>query len=90
MPKRAPVTQSMSASEMPWSIARAVAALPRLLDIAGRLVGEDGVLLALKGRYPAGELDGVGTAWRYDVTELAVPGYGAGSRHAVLLEHRTI
>ena len=71
-------------------IARAVAALPRLLDIAGRLVGEDGVLLALKGRYPAGELDGVGTAWRYDVTELAVPGYGAGSRHAVLLEHRTI
>jgi 16S rRNA (guanine527-N7)-methyltransferase len=76
------------ASPFDTVIARAVASLSRLLTIAGRLVGEDGVFLALKGRYPAGELEEVGQAWRYDVTELAVPGYGAGSRHAVLLEHR--
>ena len=35
-------------------IARALAALPRLVEIAGRHVGEDGVFVALKGRYPAG------------------------------------
>lgn len=70
-------------------IARAVATVPRLIDMAGHLVGEDGVLLALKGRYPAGELEGIPQAWRYGVTELAVPGCGAGSRHAVLLEHIT-
>jgi 16S rRNA (guanine527-N7)-methyltransferase len=70
-------------------IARAVAPVPRLLAMAGHLVGEGGVLLALKGRYPAEELEEVGQAWRYDVTELAVPGTGTGSRHAVLLEHRT-
>jgi 16S rRNA (guanine527-N7)-methyltransferase len=70
-------------------IARAVATVPRLLAMAGHLVGEDGVFLALKGRHPAAELEEVGQAWRYGVTELAVPGTGAGSRHAVLLEHRT-
>jgi len=38
-------------------IARAVAALPRLLEIAGHHVREDGVFVALKGRYPAEELE---------------------------------
>jgi len=61
-------------------IARAVAALPRLLEIAGHHVREDGVFVALKGRYPAEELEEVP-----EVIELKVPGLEAGSRHAVLM-----
>ncbi len=66
-------------------IARAVAALPRLLQIAGHHVREDGVLVALKGRYPAEELKEVPEPWDYKVMELKVPGLEAGSRHAVLM-----
>ncbi len=57
-------------------IARALAALPRLVEIAGHHVGEDGVFVALKGRYPAEELEQM---------KLRVPGLEPGSRHAVLL-----
>ena len=66
-------------------IARAVAALPRLLEIAGHHVREDGVFVALKGRYPAEELEQIPDAWNYDVTEIMVPGLDSGSRHAVLM-----
>jgi 16S rRNA (guanine527-N7)-methyltransferase len=66
-------------------IARAVAALPRLLKIAGHHVREDGVFVALKGRHPTEELEQIPVAWNYDVTELTVPGLEAGSRHAVLM-----
>ena len=69
-------------------IARAVASLPQLLEIAGRHVGEDGVFVALKGRYPAKELEQVPDKWDCKVMELSVPGLDAGSRHAVLLEHK--
>ena len=66
-------------------VARAVAALPRLLEIAGHHVGEDGVFVALKGRYPAEELEQSPAGWDYTVTELSVPGLVSGSRHAVLM-----
>ena len=67
-------------------IARALAALPRLVEIAGRHVREDGVFVALKGRYPADELEQLSnTPWGHVVTELKVPGLEQGSRHAVLL-----
>jgi 16S rRNA (guanine527-N7)-methyltransferase len=67
-------------------IARALAALPRLVEIAGHHVGEDGVFVALKGRYPAEELEQMGNKpWLHAVTELKVPGLEQGSRHAVLL-----
>ena len=67
-------------------IARALATLPRLMEIAGHHVGEDGVFVALKGRYPAEELAHLsGTPWDHAVTELEVPGLEKGSRHAVLL-----
>ena len=69
-------------------IARTVAALPRLMEIAGHHVAEDGVFLALKGRYPAEELEALPETWGSSVTELTVPGLEAGSRHAVLIEHR--
>ena len=60
-------------------IARALAALPRLVEIAGHHVGEDGVFVALKGRYPAEELEQMSnTPWSHVVTELKVPGLEAG------------
>ena len=65
-------------------IARAVASVPRLLEIAGHHVGEGGVFVALKGHDPAQELDSLPDAWRSDVAELDVPGFEA--RHAVLIE----
>ena len=66
-------------------IARAVAAVPRLLELAGHHVGEGGVFVALKGRYPTEELQQVPAGWDYTIEELSVPGLDAGSRHAVLL-----
>jgi len=66
-------------------IARALAALPKLVEIAGHHVGEDGVFVALKGRYPAEELEEMPATWVSNVRELKVPGLEAGSRHAVLL-----
>jgi len=66
-------------------IARAVASLRRLAEIAGHHVGEDGVFVALKGRYPAEELEELPAPWSHEVTELKVPGLENGSRHAVLL-----
>jgi 16S rRNA (guanine527-N7)-methyltransferase len=69
-------------------IARAVAALPRLVEIAGHHVGEGGVFVALKGRYPLEELQEMPDTWHSNVRELKVPGLEAGSRHAVLIEHK--
>lgn len=66
-------------------IARAVAALPRLLEIAGHHVGEGGVFVALKGRHPAEETEQLPAGWNCAVTELSVPGLDSGSRHAVLM-----
>jgi len=69
-------------------IARAVATVPRLLELAGHHVGEDGVFIALKGRYPTEELEPLPEHWVHEVTELKVPGLDDGSRHAVLLRHK--
>jgi len=66
-------------------IARALAALPRLVEIAGHHVREDGVFVALKGRYPTTELEELTAPWSHDVEELHVPGLPKASRHAVLL-----
>ncbi len=66
-------------------IARAVGPLGRLVDMAGHHVGEDGVFVALKGRYPAEELKELPERWAYVVQELDVPGLEPGSRHAVIM-----
>ncbi len=66
-------------------IARALASLPRLVEIAGHHVREGGVFVALKGRYPAEELEELPAPWSHEVIELDVPGLEKGSRHAVLL-----
>ena len=69
-------------------IARAVGPLARLVEIAGHHVREDGVFVALKGRYPAEELEELPERWEFVVRELDVPGLEQGSRHAVTMRPR--
>ena len=69
-------------------IARALTAIPRFIELSGHLMREDGVLLALKGKYPAEELDELPDNWKYDVIELRVPGLELHSRHLIVLELR--
>ena len=69
-------------------IARALASIPRLVELSSHLVGEDGQLLALKGRYPAAELDAIESlpGWDYSVAALSVPGLESHDRHLVTLK----
>ena len=69
-------------------IARAVAELATLVNLAGHHVGEGGVFVALKGRYPAEELDSLPDPWEARVQELSVPGLDEGSRHLVQMRRR--
>lgn len=66
-------------------IARALASIPRLVELSAHLVGHQ--LLALKGKYPADELAIIAAQpdWDYRVTELTVPGLEAHTRHVVSL-----
>jgi len=68
-------------------IARALASIPKLLELAGHLVREEGVLLALKGKYPTAELPPIKeiSGWKYDVTDVTVPGLESHARHVVCL-----
>ena len=70
-------------------IARALASTAQLLTLGGHLVGEDGVLLALKGRRPTDELLDVPKDWHPSVMELAVPGLEGHARHVVVLERKS-
>ncbi len=69
-------------------IARALASIPRLIELAGHLIAEKGVMLALKGQYPADELKDVPEAWEYEVRKLEVPGRDA--RHIVSLRRGSV
>ena len=68
-------------------IARALASVPRLLELAGHLLREEGVLLALKGKHPAAELEPLKeiSGWNYVVTDVTVPGLESHARHVVAL-----
>lgn len=69
-------------------VGRALAATRRLMDLAGHLVRDEGVMLALKGKYPIAELrqlTDLPDSWDYSVSELTVPGLAMHSRHVVRL-----
>lgn len=69
-------------------IGRALTTVGQLVELAGHLVGNGGVLLAQKGKYPLAELrqlTNLPDSWDYSVTELTVPGLAAHSRHVVCL-----
>jgi len=70
-------------------ISRAFSSLGEFVRRCGGLVATGGCLLAMKGRYPDGELTGVPGAWDVtDVVALKVPGL-AGDRHMVVMQRRT-
>lgn len=73
-------------------IARALASIPRLLKLAGHLLREEGVLLALKGKHPAAELESIKklSGWNYVVTEVTVPGLESHARHVVCLRKQNV
>jgi len=66
-------------------IARALAPLPRLVDLAGHLCAPGGRLIAMQGRRQDGELAALPAQWEVEGVEpLAVPGLDA-QRHVVIL-----
>lgn len=69
-------------------IARALASLPDLVGLSSHLVADRGQLLALKGNYPAEELEAIRSMpeWEYSVLPVEVPGRKSHARHVVRLE----
>ena len=73
-------------------VARALAPIPRIIELAGHLLAGHGMLLALKGKYPAEELEVIvkqPDAWETRVSELTIPGLARHSRHVVRLRRKT-
>ena len=69
-------------------VARALASIPKLIELGGHLLGEKGVLLALKGKYPAEELEQIehlSDRWRWESEEVRIPGLVQHSRHIIRL-----
>jgi 16S rRNA (guanine527-N7)-methyltransferase len=67
-------------------IARALTAIPDMLPGCRHLCAADGVVLAMKGLYPAAELAALNGGFTVrDVVRLTVPGLDA-TRHLVILE----
>ena len=74
-------------------LGRALTSTIQLTELAGHLLADDGVILALKGKYPDAELEqlvhrqraDLPDSWDYSVTELTVPGLARHSRHVVIL-----
>jgi 16S rRNA (guanine527-N7)-methyltransferase len=65
--------------------ARALATIPLILELGGPLLADDGVLLAMKGVYPADELAQLPPAWALKESHpLRVPGLDA-ERHLVVV-----
>ncbi|GAB3736868.1 16S rRNA (guanine(527)-N(7))-methyltransferase RsmG [Luteimonas pelagia] len=65
--------------------ARALATIPRILDLGGHLLAADGRLLAMKGQRPDEELAALPAGWRVEsLQRLDVPG-GDGERHLAIV-----
>jgi 16S rRNA (guanine527-N7)-methyltransferase len=66
--------------------ARALATIPRILELGGHLLAAGGQLLAMKGQRPDDELAALPRTWRVrSLQPLAVPG-ADGERHLVVVE----
>ena len=70
-------------------IARALASIPKIIELGGHLLGEKGVLLALKGKFPAAELEQLPDQWRWDSDEVSIPGMPQHSRHIIRLSTKS-
>jgi 16S rRNA (guanine527-N7)-methyltransferase len=70
-------------------ISRAFSSLEEMLQHAGNLCSQDGLLLAMKGSYPEQELQQIPPAYAVkEVVAVQVPGLDA-QRHLVLMTHTT-
>ena len=66
--------------------ARALATIPRILELGGHLLAPSGRLLAMKGQRPEAELAALPANWRVQSLQpLEVPG-ADGERHLVVVE----
>lgn len=66
--------------------ARALATIPRILELGGHLLAPGGRLLAMKGQRPDAELSALPADWRVQSLQpLEVPG-ADGERHLVIVE----
>ena len=73
------------AGEFDAITARALATLPRILELGGHLLAPAGHLLAMKGVVPDEEIAALPPGWRVErVEQLAVPGLD-GERHLVVV-----
>lgn len=73
-------------------IARALASIPRIIEIGGHLAGKKGVLLALKGKYPTTELeltDNLPDRWAWESEKVCVPGLEQHARHIIKLKKQS-
>jgi 16S rRNA (guanine527-N7)-methyltransferase len=90
-PVKARAENFASADSFDTVIARALASIPKIIELGGHLLGEKGVLLALKGRYPAVELeqtDQLPDGWSWKSEEVSVPGLPQNSRHIIRLSKK--
>ena len=72
-------------------IARALATIPKIIGLGGHLASEKGVLLALKGKYPADELEQLvhlPEQWAWKSEEVSIPGLPEHSRHIIRLTRK--
>jgi len=66
-------------------VCRAFTSLSRFAEQCGRLVADDGRLMAMKGKRSEEELADIPSQWSPSVTPISVPGLNA-ARHVVILE----
>ena len=70
-------------------ICRAFATLNKILSLSAHLCGPDGVILAMKGRYPTEELSELPAHWSCsEVQALTVPQVN-GARHLVVMRRKS-
>ncbi len=86
MAEKARLPDYRPASGFDTVLSRAFAPLPRMLDLAGHLCGDGGQMLAMKGEWPAQELDALPENWQViDTVAVTVPSLDA-QRHLIRLQ----
>jgi len=74
-------------ADYPQITARALASLADIVQSGGHLLAPNGQLLAMKGVYPAAEINALALGWQVSaVHRLQVPHLAAQERHLVIIE----
>jgi 16S rRNA (guanine527-N7)-methyltransferase len=67
---------------------RALASIPKLIEIGGHLLNPKGRLVAQKGLVPEDELESLPDSWVADCVPVQVPFLEDKTRHIIVLQHR--